>query len=275
VNHFQPIFLENLRISIPGYSILRFAHQRHTQSSDLIEEHRHPHCQFLLYLRGHGVQTTEANRMPVSRGSFLFFPPWVVHGFIKSMASPPISLVINFRQKEKKARYMEHRRLPPVILSRVESILHILPQSVNLTPAGEISTAAKILDIFSILSAELGSKTSSTREVYPLTDKIRRVLRAYGKSPSSPAEIASLLDEDLSSLNRKIRRESNLNLTTLLDERRQELAFTRLREKNARIAEVAWHCGFHDPNYFTRWFRKKVGQSPRQWKISQIDSHAV
>ena len=271
MNQFQPIFLENLRISIPGYSVLRFAHQRHTQSSDLIEEHRHPHSQFLLYLRGQGVQTTEANRIPVSRGSFLFFPPQAAHGFIKSMASPPISLVINFREKEKKVRCMEHRSLPPVILSRVESILHALPQSVDITPASEISTAAKILEVFSILSAELGSKTSASRGVYPLTDKIRRVLRACEESPSSPAEIASLLGEDLSSLNRKVRRESNLNLSTLLDELRQELAFTGLREKKTRIAEVAWHCGFQDPNYFTRWFRKKVGQSPRQWKTSQMN----
>lgn len=268
---FQPIFLENLRISIPGYSILRFAHQRHTQGSDLIDTHRHPHSQFLLYLRGQGIQTLERDRIPVSRGSFLSFPPRVAHGFIKSMASPPISLVINFREREKKAIYTKHRSLPPVILSRVESILHALPQSVDITPASEISTAAKILDVFSILSGQLGSKSSATREVYPVTDKIRRVLRACGESPSSPAEIASLLDEDLSSLNRKVRRESNLNLTTLLDELRQERAFAGLREKKTRITEVAWHCGFQDPNYFTRWFRKKVGQSPRQWKKGQMD----
>ena len=268
---FQPIFLENLRISIPGYSILRFAHQRHTQKSDQIDTHRHPHSQFLLYLRGQGVQTLETKRTPVSRGSFLFFPPGVAHGFIKSMKSPPISLVINFRERKKKARYREHRILPPLILSRVESMLHALTESVDITPASEIRTAAKILDIFSILSAELECKASETREVYPITDQIRRVLRACKESPISPGEIASLLDEDLSSLNRKVRRESNLNLSALLDELRQERAFAGLRKEKTQIAEVAWHCGFHDPNYFARWFRKKVGQSPRQWKANQVE----
>ena len=186
------------------------------------------------------------------------------------MKSPPISLVINFREKEKKARYREHRSLPPVILSRVECILHALAESVDITRASGIRTAAKILDLFSILSAELESKASENREVYPITDQIRRVLRGCGESPASPGEIATLLDEDLSSLNRKVRRESNLNLGALLDELRQERAFAGLREKKTRIAEVAWHCGFQDPNYFTRWFRKKVGQSPRQWKTGQM-----
>jgi AraC family transcriptional regulator, transcriptional activator of pobA len=31
------------------------------------------------------------------------------------------------------------------------------------------------------------------------------------------------------------------------------------------VAEVAAALGFHDPNYFSRWFRKQTGQSPTGW----------
>ena len=57
MDKFQPLFWEDLRIAIPGYSILRFSHHRHTEKSDLVEEHTHTHSQLLLYLRGQGVQT--------------------------------------------------------------------------------------------------------------------------------------------------------------------------------------------------------------------------
>ena len=52
MDKFQPLFWEDLRIAIPGYSILRFSHHRHTEKSDLVEEHTHTHSQLLLYLRG-------------------------------------------------------------------------------------------------------------------------------------------------------------------------------------------------------------------------------
>ena len=68
MNEFQPIFLEDLKISIPGYSILRFAHHRHTQKSDQIEEHTHSYSQFLLYLRGQGIQIFNGEPIQVSRG---------------------------------------------------------------------------------------------------------------------------------------------------------------------------------------------------------------
>ena len=79
-------------------------------------------------------------------------------------------------------------------------------------------------------------------------------------------EIARLTGEDLSSLNRKIRRESGLNLGALLDEIRQERSISGLKDEKMPIARVAWGCGFQDPNYYARWFRKKMGQSPRQWR---------
>ena len=102
MDKFQPIFLEDLRISIPGYTILRLAHHRHTLKSDLIEEHTHTHSQFLLYLRGQGVQILNYEPMPVRRGALLYFPPGTPHGFIKSLKSPPLSLVINFKENKAK-----------------------------------------------------------------------------------------------------------------------------------------------------------------------------
>lgn len=56
----------------------------------------------------------------------------------------------------------------------------------------------------------------------------------------------------------------------------QELNATRLeraadmlsdpRAQSLSIAEVAYRCGFLDPGYFTRLFRKRFGITPREWR---------
>lgn len=255
---------------MPGVSILRFSHNRHTPKSDLIEEHTHRHSQFLLYLRGQGVQTFNGEPIPVRRGSFLFFPAETPHGFIKSMKSPPLSLVINFNEERGNLRSVKEKIIPSVTLSEIEGILNQMIRSVDLSKTHDIVTASKILHIFSVLFGELEDKTNRDRKVYPVTEMIRRKLHALPSIPRSPIEIADLLNEDLSSLNRKVRRESQLNLGALLDEVRQERSFHGLKKERLLISEIAWECGFQDPNYFARWFRKKVGQSPRQWRSGNL-----
>ena len=56
----------------------------------------------------------------------------------------------------------------------------------------------------------------------------------------------------------------------------QELNATRLerasdmlsdpRAQGLSIAEIAYRCGFLDPGYFTRLFRKRFGITPREWR---------
>ena len=113
---------------------------------------------------------------------------------------------------------------------------------------------------------ELSNERSGQRKVHPQTEAARRTIENCPSIVSSPGQIALMMEEDLSSLNRKIRSESGLNLSTLLDEKRQRKAFELLLQKDRPIAEVAWRCGFQDPNYFSRWFRRKVGQTPSQWR---------
>jgi len=153
-------------------------------------------------------------------------------------------------------------------LSEVERTLNQMIASVDLTPVQNIQLSSDILKIFSILLGELEKREE--RKVLPVTQKIRSLLQNLEIIPKSAGELASILDEDLSSLNRKIRQESTLNLSTLLNEIRQNRAFDELKNPTLPISQIAWNCGFADPNYFARWFRKKVGQSPRQWRIGSM-----
>lgn len=39
-----------------------------------------------------------------------------------------------------------------------------------------------------------------------------------------------------------------------------------LESTDLSIGEVAWSCGFDDPNYFSRFFRKNTGASPKEYQ---------
>ena len=199
--------------------------------------------------------------------SIALFSTGNTHGFIKSMKSPPSSMVINFKENEPTKWKANNKILSPIKLSEIENILNQMIQSVDLEKNSNISSASKILQIFSLLFNELEDTKNKNRKVYPVTEKVRRLLRELPIVPKSPGEIAKLVKEDLSSLNRKVRRESALNLGTLLDEIRQQRSYDGLKKENLPISKIAWDCGFTDPNYFARWFRKRTGQSPRQWRF--------
>ena len=268
----QPLFLENLILTFAGYKIKRFAHHKHSDQSDKVTPHKHAHSQFLLYLRGRGIQTTGLSKQPVMRGSFLYFPPQTLHGFIKSMESPPLSLVFDFNEENPLRPKPLFKNLAPAVLAEIERTLHRIINSADLEQEKSPSIAAGILSLFAVLHDSLRQGDESNPKIHPVTSKIRRLLADLSRVVGSPRELANLLGEDLSSLNRKVRNESGLNLGTLLDERRLELAYSGLKARTQTISQVAWEAGFEDPNYFSRWFKKRVGQSPRQWQAGAIIS---
>jgi AraC family transcriptional activator of pobA len=50
----------------------------------------------------------------------------------------------------------------------------------------------------------------------------------------------------------------------LLDEAKRELVFTF-----ATVQEISYRLGFADPAYFSRFFVKQTGETPRAWRIAE------
>jgi len=56
----------------------------------------------------------------------------------------------------------------------------------------------------------------------------------------------------------------NVLPAVLLDEAKRELVFTF-----ATVQEISYRLGFADPAYFSRFFMKQTGQTPRAWRIEE------
>ena len=60
--------------------------------------------------------------------------------------------------------------------------------------------------------------------------------------------------------------EQALSFAQLVLERRLSAAASALRDSTTSVASVAAACGFGDPSYFGRMFRRRYECSPSEWR---------
>lgn len=65
-------------------------------------------------------------------------------------------------------------------------------------------------------------------------------------------------------LSRKFKEVTGLAPMKYLEIYRLEIAHKMLEKREYNVSEIATHCGFNDPNYFTRRFKAHYGLLPSQ-----------
>jgi AraC-like DNA-binding protein len=61
-------------------------------------------------------------------------------------------------------------------------------------------------------------------------------------------------------------------LTEFINTRRTQVAISLLNSENMNISEVAYACGYSDPGYFSRIFRRLTGKSPGEFRKQPADN---
>jgi AraC-like DNA-binding protein len=106
-------------------------------------------------------------------------------------------------------------------------------------------------------------------EIVSKSSVVRRLERVWkideqGRWPG-PRELALRVGLQKDYLNRLVRRSCGLTLGQW--RARELLRSVELDiQKGIRISVVADRAGFHDQNYFSRWFRKQTGLAPSKWR---------
>ena len=79
---------------------------------------------------------------------------------------------------------------------------------------------------------------------------------------------ASQLGLSVPRLNRLVRAESGVMALEWVHERLTREACRRLIYTAVPAASLAADLGFEDPGYFSRFFKRRMGQSPHQWRLA-------
>lgn len=101
--------------------------------------------------------------------------------------------------------------------------------------------------------------------------KLSGVLERHYMNPNLTVEdLANELNVSRTSLHINLKRILQKNATELLNEYRLKKALLML-ENNIPINEIAYHCGYREPNYFSRVFKKHFQLSPQKYKETHFE----
>ncbi|WP_309397708.1 helix-turn-helix transcriptional regulator [Cerasicoccus maritimus] len=102
-----------------------------------------------------------------------------------------------------------------------------------------------------------------------LVGKAQATIDAYlADSGLTVASLASDAGCTPDHLSRSFRSVLGMSAQAYLRRERMALAKRLLAQRELRISEVAWSCGFNSLNYFIRAFRQEFGQTPKNYRNS-------
>lgn len=105
--------------------------------------------------------------------------------------------------------------------------------------------------------------------VWRLLDYVEQNL---SDSDADIGQMAEACAVSRSVLQRKVKQLLGVTPIDFIREARMKHACHLLQTTDETIAEVAYHCGFSDPKYFSRCFKQSVGQSPSDYKAGLASS---
>ena len=102
----------------------------------------------------------------------------------------------------------------------------------------------------------------------PVVKKTILIVDADLSANLAPGELAASQGISLGYLSAVFKRETGKTLSAYIRERRMNYAAYLLGSTNLQIQTVALHCGIMDVQYFSKLFRRQMGQSPTEYRQS-------
>lgn len=186
----------------------------------------------------------------------------------KTLTGKPLHLHSVWFQHPRPADSSEHERI-------FQTGLHFsMPTNrlifdANYLNLSVLSANSNLLSVFEqhaqAMLAQINREDNYTRQVvWEIIQQLK------GELPTIEA-IAHSLTISVRQLQRELQAE-NTSYQKLLDETRQELAIRHLRNPHTPIHDVAFLLGFSEPSAFHRAFKRWTGETPRNYRVSQMSA---
>lgn len=104
-----------------------------------------------------------------------------------------------------------------------------------------------------------------------LIQQVNQYINQNYCSRISLTDMAGTLHINKSYLSHIYKEKTGKNIFDVISEKRMDLAKDLMRKTDLRLNEIALRVGFDDPAYFSRFFRKYTGMSPKDYKYSTYE----
>lgn len=269
MKHYRPLLIQEVDVRLPGVRLRRLRLNRHLPEVDSLSEHAHAFSQILCYLSGRGTMTVARDRHEITPGAVALVPPHVDHAFHETSGRRPLCLVLDLELRGAAKRGFTLARLTLGDAAEVRRELATLTRLTDPNAAAcRLVVAAAALRVADIFLRALGLLATQRRVEPPFVREFDRLLRREpDAAQASVAELARRLGYQPDYLNRVFKQATGRTLGEHRSAHLLERAKRLLREREF-VKDVGAELGFADHNYFSRWFRKHTGRSPRAHRLT-------
>lgn len=278
----RDLLARHLRAAETGALPLHIPREENLYSS---HEERHFHPVPELFIQSAGISVMRFPRQTVkcAPGEMLLIPPGVPHvERIQRVAGCFLNHVVMFGERTVTIHEaLPHRRGHPTVRRMQQfavsdsTLVHgyltdicrahreSCPNAAAATRGLMMAFLAKMLDLVE-KSPELVRNESM---------KIRQCRRMITEHLSNPAMNVRTLAEWIGCsadyLSHIFHRETGVTITHHLNNKRIMFARNLLKDSSLNISEIAHVCGYRDPGYMTRQFKRRTGTTPREYRHAE------
>ena len=125
--------------------------------------------------------------------------------------------------------------------------------------------------IFIALLESLDEEAAASKD--SCSRKARTIIETRFMEPLTLDSLALDVHTSSDRLRHLFKKDYGVSLIQYLLQRRMDHAATLLKNTDMKITGIASACGFPDPYYFSRMFRKTLGNSPKEYRDKHLALH--
>lgn len=274
----KPIF-ENIDVAID--SSLKIATYNHTQNCETSNWHIHPEYELVYIKNGTGTLRIDNKNLPYTDGVLLLLGPNIPHAdFGNKEYKNNLEVVAQFRKEfidDKLAVFPEFKALKKLVQESKKGLLFEsrIKNSVALDfeKLNTMSTSQRLIHFILLLDKIMASGQYETilGQAHLISyksidvDRLESVFEYVNQHYNEKISIeflASRLGLTINSFCRFFKKMTNGSFVQFLNEFRTRKALEFFNETQLSVSEVMYKCGYNDPSYFTRQFKKYHGTTP-------------
>ena len=227
-----------------------------------VSRHVHSSWELIYCTGGSGRMVFETGVFPYQSGDLLVIPPMLSHQNESERGFTNIHLNMLELRLELTEPKMIREEGAHFLLEAFEAVFYLF--------SSDPKKNSRLLSAYGDLIASLVEDNLETTAHSGVVEEIRgTIIRNYPDEFFALDDYLHALPFNYDYLRKLFKREMGLTPHQMLNETRLSAAAERLvypdMEGNS-IADIAHLCGFSEPLYFTRMFKKKYGLSPTEYQ---------